>query len=348
MIRTITRPSTAHCNLSMYISFLLSEPKQVSCRRLGEVMNISHDSVNRFLNRESYDGKDLFNEVKGLINLSGGTLSVDDSVLDKPYARYIAFIGYFWSGKHHASVQGINLVTMYYTDREGNDYPVNFRVVDKSENKTKNDYFLEMLLELLVWGLKPSFVTGDNWYSCAKNLKAIRHHGLGFMFAIKSNRTVSIEQGVWQQVQWLDIPENGLVVWLKEYGEVKLFRTKLKDQLRHYVVYLPDQETQAQFNQTDFDIQHDKHWQIEQYHRAIKQVCHIENFQVRGKQATKNHLFAAIVGFVQLQRLTTIQAIKDCYQIQRELFTNVVRSFISECVFNTQRLNPLFSTLVNA
>ena len=40
-------------------------------------MNISHDSVNRFLNRESYDGRDLVNEVSPLLNLSGGSLSVD-------------------------------------------------------------------------------------------------------------------------------------------------------------------------------------------------------------------------------------------------------------------------------
>lgn len=348
MIRNITRPSTAHCNLAMYMNFLLSEPKQVSCRRLGEVMNISHDSVNRFLNRESYDGEDLFNEVKPFIDLCGGTLSVDDSVLDKPYANYIAFIGYFWSGKHHAVVKGINLITLYYSDEEGNHYPVNFRVVDKSENKTKNDYFLEMLAELLAWGLKPAFVTGDNWYSCVKNLKDIRNNDLGFMFAIKSNRTVSIEKGVWKQVQSLDIPENGLIVCLKKYGEVKLFRTKLKDQLRHYVVYLPNEEKLTQFSRADFEILHDTHWQIEQYHRAIKQVCNIENFQVRGKQATKNHLFAAILGFVQLQRLTTIQAIKDCYQVRRELFTKVVRSFISECVFNMQGLAPFFVPAVNA
>ena len=348
MIRNITRPSTARCTLSIYMGFLLSEPKYVSCRRLGEVMNISHDSVNRFLNRESYDDEDLFNEVKPLVNLSGGTLSVDDSVLDKPYAKYIAFIGYFWSGKHHASVQGINLVTMYYTDPEGNHYPVNYRVVDKSENKTKNDYFLEMLTELLAWGLKPAMVTGDSWYACAKNLKAIKNYGLGFMFAIKSNRTISIQKGIFQQVQSLDIPENGLLVWLKGYGNVKLFRTKLKDQLRHYVVYLPDEEKLSEFNRVAFDVEHAKHWQIEQYHRAIKQVCNIENFQVCGKKATKNHLFAAILGFIQLQRLTTIQAIKDCYQVRRELFTNVVRSFISECVFTTNSLNPFFTPVVNA
>jgi hypothetical protein len=332
----------------MYTGFLLSEPKYVSCRGLGEVMNISHDSVNRFLNRESYDGTDLFNEVSGLINLCGGTLSVDDSVLDKPYAKYIAFIGYFWSGKHHASVQGINLITMYYTDIEGNHYPVNFRIVDKSENKTKNDYFLEMLAELLAWGLKPEMVTGDSWYGCAKNLKAIRNYGLGFMFAIKSNRCVSIEKGTFQQVQSLNVPENGLVVWLKEYGNVKLFRTQLKDQLRHYVVYLPNKEKLTEFNRAEFDVEPVKHWQIEQYHRAIKQVCNIENFQVRGKQATKNHLFAAIYGYVQLQRLTTVQAIADCYQLRRELFKKVVRSFISEFFIGQERLNPLFSSAVNA
>jgi hypothetical protein len=332
----------------MYTGFLLSEPKQVSCRRLGEVMNISHDSVNRFLNRESYDGKDLFNEVKSLVNLNGGTLSVDDSVLDKPYASYIAFIGYFWSGKHHASVQGINLVTLYYTDTEGNHYPVNFRVVDKSENKTKNDYFLDMLAELLAWGLKPVMVTGDSWYACAKNLKAIKNYGLGLLFAIKSNRTVSIEKGNWQQVQTLEIPEKGEIVWLKEYGNVKLFRTQLKDQLRHYVVYLPNEEKLAEFDRPAFDLEHDKHWQIEQYHRAIKQVCNIENFQVRGKQATKNHLFAAIYSYVQLQRLTTIQAIKDCYHLRRELFTDVVRSFVSEFLIGKENLNPLFLPTVKA
>ena len=114
------------------------------------------------------------------------------------------------------------------------------------------------------------------------------------------------------------------------------------------MVYLPVEEKLAEFSRTTFDVEHDKHWQIEQYHRAIKQVCNIENFQVRGRQATKNHLFASIYGFVQLQRLTTIQAIKDCYQVRRELFTNVVRSFISECVFATDSLNPLFAPVVNA
>jgi len=69
---------------------------------------------------------------------------------------------------------------------------------------------------------------------------------------------------------------------------------------------------------------------------------------VRGKQATRNHLFASIFGYVQLQPLTTIQTIKQCYQVRRDLFSKVVRSFISECVFTTNNLNLSFVPAVNA
>jgi hypothetical protein len=332
----------------MYIGFLLSEPKQASCRRLGEVMSISHDSVNRFLNRESYTGRDLFNEASPSLNLKGGTLSVDDSVLDKPYSQYMALVSHFWSGKHHRTVKGINLVTLYYTDIQGKHQPVNFRVVDKAEGKTKNDYFLDMLTEVLAWGLEPAFVTGDSWYSCVSNLKRIKNHQIGLLFALESNRLVSVEKGIWAQVQQLEIPEDGLVVWLKKFGFVKLFRTQLKDQLRHYISALPSDEQTASFDHKAFTEQHGRHWQIEQYHRAIKQVCNIERFQVRSKGAIKNHLFAAICGFVQLQKLSFTAVINNCYSLQRNLFKDVIASFIGTFMPNMTHLNPEFQPVVNA
>lgn len=311
-------------------------------------MSVSHDSVNRFMYRESYTGEDLFNEVSSLLNVEGGTLSVDDSVLDKPYSQYMAFVGHFWSGKHHAVVKGINLITLYYTDPQGQHQPVNFRVYDKREDRTKNDYFQEMLAEVLAWGLRPAFVTGDSWYSCVKNLKTIKNHRLGFLFAVENNRLVSVEKGAWRQVQQLDIPEEGLIVWLREFGRVKLFRTQLKDQLRHYAVCLPHEEKLAAFGRRAFQEQHDRHWRIEQYHRAIKQVCHIEHFQVRGGQAIKNHLFAAIYGYVQLQRLKAIDLIDNCYRLRRDLFNDVIAAFIADFMPGKDSLNPQFRATVNA
>ena len=80
-------------------------------------------------------------------------------------------VSYFWSGKHHRSVKGINLITLYATDQHGKNIPINFRIYDKSASKTKNDYFMEMLSEVLDWGAKIQFITGDSWYwLCCTNL----------------------------------------------------------------------------------------------------------------------------------------------------------------------------------
>ncbi len=88
IIRTTTKPSTAKCDLDTYTLFLLSEPKYSGCKRLAEILEgLSHDSVNRFLLRERYNPKDLFNFVKGQIDLIGGALSGDDTVIDKPYSN---------------------------------------------------------------------------------------------------------------------------------------------------------------------------------------------------------------------------------------------------------------------
>ena len=113
-MRIKSKVSTAKCNDELYSSYLLSDPCYTSCTRFSGIMNnISHDSINRFLERERFEPKDLFNEEKGRVNLIGGTLSVDDSVLDKPYSdqNKTDLLGYFWSGKHKRPVKGFNLIT---------------------------------------------------------------------------------------------------------------------------------------------------------------------------------------------------------------------------------------------
>jgi hypothetical protein len=89
----------------------------------------------------------------------------------------------------------INLITLYYTDINGKAVPVNYRLYNKKEGKTKNDYFREMIVEVLCWGLKPQMVTGDSWYSSRENLKFLRNQKLGFMMGIARNRQVAITPG---------------------------------------------------------------------------------------------------------------------------------------------------------
>ena len=265
-MRELSKPSTAQCNSTLYTLYLLSEPKYVSCLRLSEILpNLSHDSVNRFLLRERYTAKDLFDEVKGDLDLEFGTLSVDDSVEDKPYRdpSKSAFVDYFYSGKHKRPVKGINLITLYYSDPSGRSYPVNFRLYDKAEGKTKNDYFREMVLEVRDWGLQPAWVTGDSWYSSLENLKFLRNEKVGFLFGVAHNRQVSVERGTSVQIGTLEIPADGLMVYLKAFGWVKVFCMPFKNEQRYYILYRPDLESLQQMPRAVFKQVHSEHWQIE-------------------------------------------------------------------------------------
>ena len=351
-MRILSKRSTAQCNLNLYTLYLLSEPLHVSCLRLSQILaDLSHDSINRFLLRERYSPKDLFDEVKGSLKLSGGTLSGDDTVLDKPYRdlEKTALVGYFWSGKHHRVVKGINLITLYYTDIAGVAVPVNYRLNDKQDGKTKHDYFREMIAEVIEWGITPAIITADSWYASVGTLTRLKNGAWGFLFAIEGNRLVRDGTQAYRHVQSFDIPPDGLILELKQVGLVKVFRTTFKHEFRHYILWLPvppvssdipvgsDTDTEANIRQrlaliteTQFKQIHDHHWGIEQFHRAVKQVCNIEQFQVRDTQAIHTHIFSALRAFVQLEFKRVKGEIRNWYELQRTLFNPLIRDFIQD------------------
>lgn len=155
---------------------------------------------------------------------------MDDSVLDKPYSQLQTdLITYLYSGKHHRVVQGIGLISLLYTDIKGVSLPVNFRVYDQSSGKTKNDYFQEMVKEVLRWGLRPNIVTGDSWYASTANFKFLRNQELGFLFGLEKNRIISTQPGQHQPICTADIPSEGLYTHLKEFDFVKVFQTVDKE-----------------------------------------------------------------------------------------------------------------------
>lgn len=74
----------------------------------------------------------MFDEESNKIELIGGILSRDDSVLDKPYmnANIAELISSFWSSKHKQVIKGINLITLFYTDVHGVSVPVNYCILE--------------------------------------------------------------------------------------------------------------------------------------------------------------------------------------------------------------------------
>jgi len=320
-------------SIEQYIAYLMSEPGASSCVKASDVLEVSHDEVNRLLNRPYYSGNDLFLRVKEELVLSGGTLTVDDSVLDKPYtdASKSDLVGYYWSGKHHQAVKGINLIVLVYTDIKGLSVPVNFRLYTPDEHKSKNDYFEEMFYEVLSWGLDPARVTADSWYSSLSNLKFLRDEEISFLVGLKSNRVISNEPHIYQKVGEVDIPDEGLYTHLKAFGFIKVFRTvDPNGNARHYAMWEPDKSDTLALNKREFEKTKKEHWNVEKLFRLIKQTCGAEKFWVRTKTAVNTHLFSVLRAAQYLLLMTKHQMINSAYAVQRNLFIQVQKEFVAQ------------------
>ena len=254
---------------------MIAEPKYGGCNRLAKIFDISHYSVNRFLERERYEPKDLFEENKSCINLIGGTLSGDDTVIEKLYSNLdkAELVGYYWSGKHQKPIKGINLITLYYTDVNGVSVPVNYRIYNKQDGKTKNDYLREMIDEVISWGIEAANITTDSWYSSKQNLKFFRDKELNFGVGLAKNRLVRSPQGKYVRINSLDIPEDGLVVELKSFGKVKVFKRVFKNEATHYyALFFTDEETFSEATRQNFRELFAIHWGIEVYPKRSQTI----------------------------------------------------------------------------
>lgn len=103
---------------------------------MAEILKtVSYDSINRFLQRERYQPKDLLDFISchGWIEPMGGVISSDDTVSEKPYSdpKITERVGYYWSSKHGKAVLGIPLITLYYSSPNGLRVPINYRMYDK-------------------------------------------------------------------------------------------------------------------------------------------------------------------------------------------------------------------------
>jgi hypothetical protein len=123
---------------------------------------------------------------------------------------------------------------------------------------------------------------------------------------------------------------------LREFGFIKLFRKDFKkDDSRHYILYFPEQEELEQVTRKEFVTIHDTHWGIESFHRAIKQVCGICRFMVRNSDAIKTHIFCSLQAFVRLEKMRSEQLISNWYELQRNLFTKVIREYVLDNLSST-------------
>lgn len=213
-----------------YINFIIATPRVVTATEASSCQPEStnapaHDAFTRLLSRLEPDAEQVWQESRTQIDLNKGMLVLDDSTLEKPYSKFNSLVYRHRSGKQKAVVKGINLITLLWTDGV-RCVPVDYRIFDKDrDGKTKNDHFAEMLIEAYERGFNPKLVCFDSWYSSVENLKLIGALGWHFLTRLKSNRRIRVAGSKLQAVAEAGLcGGNGTICWLKDFGEVKIFR----------------------------------------------------------------------------------------------------------------------------
>lgn len=310
-----------------YIQFLVAAQQVFSTVEAakvvsGEDQSVAHDAYTRLLQRIPPDSGALWREVENLVIKAKGLLVIDDTTLDKPYAEKMAMVTSHWSGKHHAVVSGINLVSLLWTDGQAH-LPCDFRLYNPAEDGlTKNDHFEDMLKVAQERGFVPELVAFDSWYSGLENLKLVRSFGWHWLTQLKKNRLLSLDRSGNRPIsEWL-IPSHGQKMHLKGYGWVKVFKTVATDGTFEYWATSKLDMTLEQCAFYALDA-----WQIEVYHRGLKQNTGIERGQFRLLNAQKNHIVLAIRAFVRLEVYRLKTGI-SWFEAKQTIIRHAIRSYL--------------------
>jgi putative transposase len=295
------------CSLQLYRDFLIANQNRYSGVELSRVEptgRMSHDSVTRWLMGADFKPQDLWRYAKPLVQVEGGYLVLDDTVISKPFARNIDLARHQYSGREHREVNGIGIVNLLWTDVVGSQVeyvPVDYRLyAPDHDGKSKNDHFREMLAKAEKRGFSPKYVLFDSWYGSLDNLKAIRKKGWHWVTDLKCNRLVATAPHQHIAVSDLDL-DDGTVkrVWLKGYGEVLVARLVLKNGDTRYLA-------SSDLSLTDYEslLEHwQQRWPIETFHQGLKQTTGVGNCSAQRTHAQRIHIFSSMVAFLKLEAI---------------------------------------------
>lgn len=269
---------------------------------------VMHDDVYRFLKNNKLTPAILREKMSSVIEYSDdGILIIDDSVMDKQHSSKIEIARPVYSGAEHHVIHGIDIINLgYYNPDTDKFYPLDYRIYSKkTDGKTKTEHAMEMIQAAVYRGVRFRRVAMDSGYSTAKMLNLIMDHDKTFIAAVKSNRLFGPNETKQMtnvdKLEWNNHhKEHGYTGKLKDMPKtrpVKLFRIAAVHSGSEYVV------TNDELINTASDAQKASanRWNVEEFHREIKQVTGVEKCQARLGRSQRNHILIAYLVWLQLK-----------------------------------------------
>jgi hypothetical protein len=336
--------------LDLYSDYLLSAFGQTTATGLSALLGgqVSHDRVQRFLASRQRTSTDLWRIAKPhvrKVEQKGAVMIVDDSIAEKPYTDENEIICWHYDHAKDRMVKGINFMSVLYHSA-GVSLPVGFELIAKTEHYldpkdgkekrrspiSKNELYQKLLKQVLRNRILFKYVLNDVWFASADNMMFVKHAlKKDFVMPLKSNRKVALSladkrQGRFVPVDTLELKENAI---LKIYLEGVNFPLLLIQQIFENedgstgIQYLVTSDTTLTYDEITSIYR--KRWNIEPYHKSLKQNASLEKSPTQTVVTQTNHFFAALCGFIKLELLKDSTSLNH-FALKSKLYFQAIQS----------------------
>jgi len=347
--------------LDLYSDYLISSFGQTTATGLSTLLNheISHDAVQRFLSVEKQTSADLWRIVKPHvrnIESAAGVLIIDDSIAEKPYTDVNDIVCWHYDHTHGRTVKGINFVTCL-DHSQGVSLPVGFEIVAKTEvyrdpktgkekrrsPRTKNEMYRDLARRALKNQMVFTYVLSDIWFASAENMKFVKITlEKEFIMPIKGNRKVALsvsdkQNGRYQRVDTLELEAlMPVTVYVEEVSFPLLLVKQVftNEDGSTGILYLVTSDTTLDGN--GITMLYQKRWNVEPYHKSLKQNASLEKSPTQTVTTQTNHFFAALCGYIKLELLKGDTKLNH-FALKSKLYLHAIHSAYAKL----RELNPV-------
>ena len=314
--------------LDIYSDYLISAFGQTTGTGLAGLIggSVSHDQLQRLLSKERLGSAELWQIVKPYvrqIQQDDGVIIIDDSIAEKPYTDENDIICWHYDHSQNRSVKGINFVTSLY-HADGYSLPVGFSIVAKTEHYldkkdgkqkrrssvSKNEHYRVLLTAAQHNQIPFRYVLSDVWYSAAENMMFIKHNlDKDFIMPLKANRKVALSEqskrdGKWVRLDQMTLEANSPVEIYLESVDFPLLLVKqvfVNEDDSIGIQYLVSSDLSLTGEQ--IMALYRKRWNVEPFHKSLKQNAALEKSPTQTVRTQTNHLFASFCGYIKLELL---------------------------------------------
>lgn len=298
-----------------YVKGLLTVSETATCMSIARVVHRSHDSLTRILQDTKLEWQTLLSSFirKILGKLSDGYLMIDDTVINKSFAKVIDNLAWVFCSKEGRSVLGLNIVVLAWSNGTIT-IPLAIKIW-KEGGPSKFTLALGLLAHAKnILKIKPKYVAFDSWYASKKILQRLQKYGWTFYTQIKKNRKFN---GI--QVQrrrknpyWLEAGtiDGDFKVLLVRNGK-KYFATNNLTATK--------QEILAAYK---------TRWNIETMFRILFNQLGFEQCQAQSLQAQTAHWHLCLIAYVVLEHAHVVKqrtnySLRRTYRFHPELVDNL-------------------------